>query len=191
MPRQPVDPQQALPDSTSPRGFKNVRPGGVLHLGVDLTGSPGQAVLAPESGVVTDVLGSADPERADNTKLPGTSTSAKRGFPRIAAPWDGYGPGIVVVRGDDGKFHLMAHLATQTVAEGDRVAEGQRIGTMATHVGASGSHVHWEVRGHAVDTFQGRAADVVDPGRWVAGSSGASTSSSWLWLFLLWAISRR
>lgn len=131
------------------------------HFALDLAGSAGTAVVSPEAGRVVAARVHRDPNRkGDNTV-------------GLGAPWEGYGPGIVVVAGASGRFHLLAHLATVGVAPGQLVAEGQTVGGMATHVGGVGSHVHWEVRDAAVDGGAGtRAQHTEDPGAWVASRTG-------------------
>lgn len=202
MPRFPLD-KPVIPAAGSAGAFGVWRQfQGVWHWGIDVGGKPGQAVLSPDTGVVVDVKGSDNPERADNTSLKGTTPLAKAAFPSIANPYDGYGPGVVIVQGRDGLFHFLAHLATQTVKVGDPVNEGEPVGTLATHVGASGSHTHWEVRRHAVDTFQDRQTDVVDPQAWVGSTPPHPAGSAlpppepppgvpwWAWLLLIWVALR-
>jgi len=142
-----------------------------------------RVVVAPEAGKVVDVYRSSDPERSANTDMCvtrradgscelGVKSALTQGF---SNPWDGYGPGGVVIAGDSGAFHLLAHLATVTVAVGDRVALDEQVGTMPSHVGASRSHVHWEVRKRPITTS---GADRVDGAlsaeAWLAGGSDAA-----------------
>lgn len=168
MPRMPLDDgvvasgfaTKARPDHFA---YDVVRPGGKKA-------TAGAQAHAPEAGTVIDVYSTADPERGDNTRVRGQTDLTRAAFPGIADPWDGYGPGGVLIQGDSGAFHLLAHLATQTVAVGDHVAEGDIVGTLTTRgVGASDPHVHWEVRTKALSTLGDRAAGTMDPGRWLAG----------------------
>lgn len=174
MARYPVDGKPRIAS-----GYKDARRtadgAGFGHLGADVAGGAGTPVLAPEAGVVVDVYGSPDPERDDNTTILTDSTLTQG----IKAPWNGYGPGGVVIQGDDGWCHLLAHLATQTVAVGDRVAEGEQVGTMATHVGNAGSHTHWEVRRRPILFLgQDRVDNTIDPVAWVAGVESVAPSSA-------------
>ena len=91
------------------------------HAGVDLAAPPGTPVLAPASGRVVGVVRNAD-------ATPG---------------WRGYGPAVVVVRDDDGAYHVLAHVAPDAhlPTPGDIVRAGARIGTISRE-----AHVHWEVR---------------------------------------------
>lgn len=61
------------------------------HKGVDLRGNPGDAVYAPEDGTLVMVVA-----RDPGVELP--------------RPWRGYGPGIVMLKGKSGRYHLLAHL---------------------------------------------------------------------------------
>lgn len=153
--------------------------GGVWHWGDDVAGPAGATVVAPEAMTVVTVSTSADPERADNTTLP--------------APFGGYGPGIVLAKGASGAFHLLAHLATVEVAEGAELGEGDHVGTLATHVGKSGPHTHWEMRIKPIDSPATRASNTFDPERWLAsGRLEVNTApQTWLaWGLLLWFVLR-
>lgn len=106
--------------SSSAQGSCGVHGYPCLHPGVDVAARQGTTVVAPESGVVVIA--------ADGT----------------APPFVGYGPWLVLLRGDSGKFHLLAHLDPSTAAQapaGLRVAEGAAIGTVS-----AARHTHWEVR---------------------------------------------
>lgn len=118
-------PHGAYGDSSIPAHSKG-------HYGVDLAGPAGTAVFAPESGTVVAVF------TDDKTK-----------------PFTGYGPGGVLIRGDQsGYYHLLAHLnplwwtynplssSTFTYpAVGRHYERGDQVG-----VTSSLNHVHWEVR---------------------------------------------
>ena len=60
------------------------------HYGVDLAGDIGDPVRAPEAGELVAVM----------ANLSGKDVQ----------PWRGYGPGLVVLKGDSGRWHLLAHL---------------------------------------------------------------------------------
>lgn len=60
------------------------------HYGVDLAGQEGDQVRAPEDGELIAVM----------ANLPG----------KDVRPWTGYGPGLVVIKGASGRYHLLAHL---------------------------------------------------------------------------------
>jgi murein DD-endopeptidase MepM/ murein hydrolase activator NlpD len=119
--------------------------GARLHAGVDLAARPGTPVVAPADGRVTRVVRDAD-------ATPG---------------WRGYGPAVVVVRDDDGAYHVMAHLAPDVhlANRGDVVRAGARIGTVSRL-----AHVHWEVR--AAERPPAGVAIVeiaADPIAWLSG----------------------
>jgi murein DD-endopeptidase MepM/ murein hydrolase activator NlpD len=118
------------------------------HPGVDVVGPAGTPVKAPEGGLV---VAAAD----------GSSS-----------PYAGYGPWLVIIRGDSGKFHLLGHLDPAYMLQapiGLRVKEGQVVGRTS-----SANHTHWEVRkkmvpdfAHGEDNFDNN----VDPLAWVGTSS--------------------
>lgn len=153
------------------------------HFGIDLAGKAGDAVRAPEDMVIADARSSATPDVADNTN--------------IAPPWKGYGPGIVVGRGTSGKFHLLAHLGTVAVVRAQVVRQGELLGKMATHVGASGPHTHWEVRDVAVDDGPAtREQHTMDPHVWLDITGGTepiavpATVPLWLIALALYLVTR-
>lgn len=168
------------------------------HYGVDLAGKPGDAVRAPERMSVVATAIAPDPGIDDNTNfepclgLAGGLVCKARD--RKWAPWTGYGPGVVVGKGASGRYHLLAHLGAVSVRAGQLVDEGEAVGSLASHVGGSASHVHWEVRDVAVDDGpKSRDRHTVNPVEWVAthGSAAIAPSSGpLLWLLLLWAVSR-
>lgn len=93
------------------------------HLGVDLvTGKTNEPIIAPENGTILE---------AKQSKAPG----------------GGYGF-FVKMRGKSGFIHLFAHLAAHSfkVKAGDKVEQGQQLGTMGTTGASTGVHLHWEVR---------------------------------------------
>ena len=159
-------PSRQLPVSggTITDGFLTTR---ANHWAWDVAGKGGATVVTPESGVVVDVFSSPDPQRKDNTTMKGQTALTKETYPSIADPWNGYGPGGVLLRGVSGVWHLLAHLATTKVTVGDRVSGGDALGTLPQHVGASGPHTHWEVRTKALSTLGERAQSSLNPGDWL------------------------
>jgi len=177
MPRMPVK-DGVVASGFLPKGRPN-------HFGDDVVDPHGDAaaVGAPEAGSVVIVFGKgADGGAPDNTKVPSD--------PRF----EGYGPAGVVLKGDSGVFHLLAHLdpaawdenaGSTSLGPGHqptidhpaavvdpptlarRYEEGEQIGAMAPHVGAAQSHTHWEVRKTAVDNPSNRALDTFDPQDWL------------------------
>ncbi len=90
-----------------------------VHYGIDLFATSPE-VVAPETGVVIAVSNGS------------------------TAPFAGYNPGVVLIQGVSGYFHLLGHLdfKTITVVPGMSVLEGQKLGTFNREMG----HTHWEVR---------------------------------------------
>lgn len=106
------------------------------HYGLDLHPVDDLTVYAPEDGVVTDV--------ANGTK----------------APFQGYGPGIVMIRGDSGYYHLISHLGTLQTVPGARVTEGVAIGKIAPAT----RHTHYEVRRQRTGPA---VTNTIDPAIWL------------------------
>lgn len=122
--------------------------GARLHAGVDLASPPGTVVRAPEAGTVA-VVGVAD-------SLP----------PTDGWRWRGYGPEIVLLRGESGTWHLLAHLRNARVAVGERVEAGGTVGEIS-HL----RHVHWEVLTRARPARGQAVAEIsLDPLAWLADS---------------------
>jgi len=122
--------------------------GARLHAGVDLHASAGTPVLAPEDGRVL------------------VSTGVDTSVTIDGWSFSGYGPGVVVLAGESGAYHLLGHLAAgELVAGGAIVLEGAELGRAGNE-----GHVHWEVRSMLVPP---RGASIVettsDPEAWLAG----------------------
>ncbi len=121
-----------------------------VHPGIDVLGAPGTTVAAPTSGKVVAVASGA------------------------GSPYGGYGPWLVEILGDDGKYHLLAHLdpSSRSMAElGDRVTAGDPIGTVS-----SAWHTHWEVRNKIIPApGEGNMANNLDPLIWLRGAGGIGT----------------
>lgn len=116
------------------------------HPGLDVRGAAGTPVRAPESGTVLMV--------ADGS----------------GSPFGGYGPWVVVIAGDSGKFHLLGHLDPAQRARapvGLRVNVGDVIGTTS-----SANHTHWEVRSRPYPNFsagEDNWTNNSDPQGWLSG----------------------
>lgn len=142
-------------------GYGVKRADGRMHWGDDMPGRAGEAVYAPEGGIVTAV------EYGHGTAI------------ALPHPWNGYGPGVVQILGDTGVWHTLAHVRPGVLAPGVRVEEGAAVGTLPAAVGASGPHVHWEVRtGHPIDDPTTRAANTVDPQEWLATARGVQAAQA-------------
>lgn len=115
------------------------------HPGVDVAGASGTLVVAPESGTIVLVASGA------------------------SSPFVGYGPWLVVIHGQSGKFHLLAHLEPATAGMGPmgaQVAAGEAIGTTS-----GANHTHWEVRSKLVPDFargEDNFSNNTDPLAWLA-----------------------
>ncbi len=124
------------PASTSKRQVDQ-RPAVLLAAG---RGAP---VLAPEGGTVTE-----------------------RWTDNVSAPWAGWGPGGVVLRGDSGVWHVLGHMSPLRLAPLGRIEEGASVGTAAGAPAAS-PDVVWQVRTARTAPWDGTLWDIaVDPGDW-------------------------
>ena len=89
-----------------------------------------------------------------------------------AAPWRGYGPWLIVIRGASGKFHLIAHLDPAYMMQapiGLQVREGQTIGRTS-----AANHVHWELRKAITPPPGGdNFTNNEDPVAWMSGGGSA------------------
>ena len=152
------------------------------HWGHDIAGHVGDAIRAPEAMRILDVQSSS----TRDTRMP--------------APWDGYGPGIVLARGVSGSYHLLAHLSGTAVVKGQTVDEGAYVGAMGDPGG--GAHVHWEVRTVPVDKPETRGSTTDDPTEWLHANGGgapsdppprssSSTAIAVILLGLLYVVTRR
>lgn len=146
-----------IPDAAPVRGRRaylaDRADGARRHAGVDLGAPPGSPVLAPEAG---EVIAAARSTPAP----PGAAAWPAN------APWRGYGPAVVYLRGESGRFHLLSHLAWPLhVDVGDRVAVGDVVGEVS-HL----AHAHWEVRTRERIRASEETSDfTLDPLAWLRG----------------------
>jgi murein DD-endopeptidase MepM/ murein hydrolase activator NlpD len=110
------------------------------HWGVD-TFAITPEIYAPENGVVVAVSDGASP------------------------PFSGYGPGVVLMKGASGFYHLFAHLAQIGVDKGAQLVEGALIGRYSAAYG----HCHYEVRKQPTGPSE---TNTVDPEKWLATARG-------------------
>lgn len=137
------------------------------HAAIDITAQLGDPVYAPESGRVYKVVG---PELTE-----------KRG-----TYYNGYGPKVVVLKGDSGVWHWLCHLGTASVHSNEDVKVGEQIGTIGKR-GRSKPHVHWETRRrlHAkysrVKPTEYPWHITIDPLSWLHGNTidAISVTNSW------------
>jgi len=149
------------------------------HQGIDLPASKGTAVKAVAAGTV---------EKAYSSLGPGFS---------------GYGRVVVIREGESGPWFLYAHLDTVLVSVGQKIAKGQKIGTVGRTcfnksdptLLCNGNHLHFEVspRRYPQDSENPR----MDPVAWLesGGEGGATVGgagfTALLALGALWLILRR
>ena len=105
-----------------------------FHAGIDIGGGYGAKVSAAESGIVT-----------------------------YAGYASGYGTLVVISHGQKGGRDLStayAHMSKLSVAKGQYVERGARVGAIGNEGNSTGPHLHFEVRlgGEPVDPL-----DYVDP----------------------------
>jgi murein DD-endopeptidase MepM/ murein hydrolase activator NlpD len=152
------------------------RDGGITHWGIDIpptAPNTAGAVVVPEDATVESVW-------TDDSK----TTSFR-----------GYVPAGVLLRGDSGRFHLLAHLSPEAWSDaalprvGQRYAAGEQIGLVATGLKPqrfwTAPHVHWEVRTTPLGVG---GSSTLDPVAWLAGRDVAANPQAWLWWLLLGAV---
>ncbi|MGH7458945.1 MAG: murein hydrolase activator EnvC family protein [Longimicrobiaceae bacterium] len=88
--------------------------------------------------------------------------SVALGVVALAAPFEGYGPTVILDHGG-GYYSLYLYLQNVLVREGDRVSRGQPVGTVGGRGPPEGPHVEFQIRGPG-----GRA---MDPLEWLRGRS--------------------
>lgn len=118
------------------------------HFGLDLFAtSPG--VFAPEAGTIVDV--------SDGTR----------------PPYVGYNPGVILMRGVSGAYHLLGHMEFNTirVRPGQFVLEGTQLGQFNQDVG----HVHYEIRRTPTGSSD---TNTIDPARWLADQQALAPSDA-------------
>ena len=91
-----------------------------VHSGIDIAAPYGSAVVASDSGTITEV------------------------------GWRGPGGLSVCERLDWGLEICDYHLSATNVEVGDRVSAGQRIASVGSSGESTGPHVHWEARTNGV-----------------------------------------
>lgn len=109
-----------------------------IHRGLDLF-ADAPDVFAPETGLVIAV------------------SDGK------TAPYQGYGPGVILIQGASGYYHLLSHLDfnTITVRPGMAVFEGQRLAAFNREIG----HTHYEVRRQPTGPSE---TNTINPLKWLA-----------------------
>lgn len=131
----PVGAANSMPDAPAASGamwggaFKDARPGRE-HMGTDFPVPIGTPLLSMVYGTISEVQ-----------RDPGTGAS--------------YG-NAVAVKGDDGKEYFYAHMDKASVAIGQRVGPGEKIGYSGESGAPGGAHLHLEVRvdGQNIDPLQ-------------------------------------
>ncbi|MFD7263764.1 peptidoglycan DD-metalloendopeptidase family protein [Streptomyces sp. NPDC059874] len=92
----------------------------------------------------------------------GTPVKAAAAGTVVSAGWQGSYGNVVVIKHDDGRYSLSAHLSKAGASAGQRVSAGQQIGLSGNTGNSTGPHLHFEVR--AGNTY---GADI-NPVSWLA-----------------------
>lgn len=133
-----------FPANAVQRGQFNDRRRTHRHAGIDLGGAWGSPIVASFAGLVIP--------------SPGRDR--------------GYGPHVVMIKGDDGIVYRYAHLASKSVKIGQHVAAGQTIGTMGK-VGPRGfPHLHFEMIPVAEYRRRPYGVHSLDPNNYLGGGRG-------------------
>ena len=96
---------------------------GAFHGGIDLVGQGSKLLCSPIGGVV--LVSQMITDKTNRTW-----------------EWGNY----VCISGDDGNLYYLCHMASSTVAVGQRIEEGDSIGVEGSTGYSTGSHCHFEVR---------------------------------------------
>lgn len=129
------------------------------HWGIDTFTHGSRDVWAPEDGVIVAVSDGGSP------------------------PFSGYGPGVVLMKGVSGMYHLLAHLerASIQVRQGMPVAEGRPIGRFD----AGYAHCHYEIRKAPTGPSE---TNTINPEEWHRAHGGGSSVGILLLLGGLFAV---
>ncbi|MCP3756588.1 peptidoglycan DD-metalloendopeptidase family protein [Streptomyces sp. TBY4] len=76
----------------------------------------------------------------------GTPVRAAAAGTVVSSGWQGAYGNAVVIKHDDGRYSLSAHLSSATASEGERVSAGEQIGRSGNTGNSTGPHLHFEVR---------------------------------------------
>ncbi|MET9853676.1 peptidoglycan DD-metalloendopeptidase family protein [Streptomyces sp. NPDC006450] len=93
----------------------------------------------------------------------GTPVRAAAAGTVVSSGWQGAYGNAVVIKHDDGRYSLSAHLSSATASEGGRVSAGEQIGRSGNTGNSTGPHLHFEVR-----SSNSYGADI-DPVAWLNG----------------------
>ncbi|MFE2288343.1 peptidoglycan DD-metalloendopeptidase family protein [Streptomyces sp. NPDC059443] len=93
----------------------------------------------------------------------GTPVKAAAAGTVVSSGWQGAYGNAVVIKHDDGRYTLSAHLSSATASEGERVSAGEQIGLSGSTGNSTGPHLHFEVR--SSNTY---GADI-NPVTWLNG----------------------
>ncbi|HEX5727129.1 MAG TPA: peptidoglycan DD-metalloendopeptidase family protein, partial [Longimicrobiaceae bacterium] len=86
--------------------------------------------------------------------------AVEAGTVEMAAPFEGYGPTVVVSHGG-GYYSLYLYLKDVSVAQGQQVAKGQQVGTVGGERTPEGAHIEFQIRAPG--------GEAVDPLGWLRG----------------------
>ncbi|MFZ3469610.1 transglycosylase family protein [Streptomyces sp. 4.24] len=93
----------------------------------------------------------------------GTPVKAAAAGTVVSSGWQGAYGNAVVIKHDDGRYTLSAHLSSATASAGERVLAGEQIGRSGNTGNSTGPHLHFEVR-----SSNSYGADV-NPVTWLNG----------------------
>jgi murein DD-endopeptidase MepM/ murein hydrolase activator NlpD len=142
--KQPPPAMHVFPATAIQRGQHNDRRRTHRHAGIDLAGAHGSPIVASFGG---RVLPSPGRDR-------------------------GYGPHVIVIKGNDGIVYRYAHLSSVAVRIGQQVETGQRIGGMG-RVGRRGrDHLHFEMIPWAEYRRRPYGVHTLNPNDYLGGDRG-------------------
>lgn len=121
---------------------------GKLHAGWDIANSQGTPIYAAADGVVKYIINGC----TQRNRGAGAGDECGGG---------GYGNQVGIDHAG-GLFTRYTHMTTVTVKAGDRVKQGQQVGTMGSTGGSTGDHTHFEIR-------KGEYGTPLDPANYLKG----------------------
>ena len=100
---------------------------GRMHRGIDLGGNKGTPIYASADGVVTKVVNSCPLDGFRGSECGG-----------------GYGNQVILSHSNDSTVY--AHLNSVSVTDGQKVKQGQQIGTLGDSGSSTNDHLHFEIK---------------------------------------------
>jgi murein DD-endopeptidase MepM/ murein hydrolase activator NlpD len=91
-----------------------------------------------------------------------------------SAPFQGFGPGVILIKGFSGYYHLLAHLNPSSiiVRQGYPILEGMKLAQLDREIN---KHTHWEVRKQATGPSE---TNNINPLQWLSAQQRALVAAN-------------